>query len=199
MEQTTNPFKVKYKYAADYGLILGVYFAFFYILQLLITGSVIINVLSTFSILATPFICYYLSKRYRDRALNGYIRFGQVWSFGIWLFTFAGLIMAVVYFVHFQFLNPDFISDTFNQSLLMMEKMNYPKESLDLLTKNGDPTPLQMVMSYLFGYIVLGAILFLFISPLVSKKNPNDDFIIRNGDKPYEPYQDNNDTPESKS
>jgi len=198
MEPTINPIKLKYRYAADYGLILGAYFAFFYALSLLVSGSVIINLLNTLSIFATPFLCYYLAKRYRDRAMGGFIRFGQVWSFGIWLFLFAGLIMAVVYFVHFQIINPDFISDMFNQSLLMLEKMNYPKDSLDLLVKNGIPSTLQMVISYLCGYIILGAILFLIISPIVTKKNPDDFYNFPKEDKPYEPYKDNNDKPETK-
>jgi hypothetical protein len=199
MEPTINPITLKYRYAANYGLILGGYLTIFYILQILFNGSAVINVLNTLSIIATPVICYYLAKKYRDNALNGYIQFGQVWSFGIWLFLFAGLIMAVVYFVHFKFINPDFISDTFNQTMLMLEKMNYPKASLDLLSKNGLPTPIQMVFSYLFAYIILGAILFLFISPLVAKKKPDDFLGKSEDDKPYEPYKDENKTPESNS
>lgn len=198
MEPTINPIKLKYRYAADYGLILGAYFAFFYLLQVFVKGNVIINLLNTASVIATPFLCYYLSKRYRDRAMGGFIRFGQVWSFGLWLYLFAGLIMSVVYFVHFQYINPDFISETINQSLLMLEKMNYPKESIDLLEKNGTPSNFQMVISYLFGYIILGAILFLFISPFVSKKNPDEFFNMSKDDKPYEPYKDNKDKPEIK-
>lgn len=198
MEPTINPIKLKYRYAADYGLILGAYLAFFYLLQLFVKGNVIINLLNTASVIATPFLCYYLSKRYRDRAMGGFIRFGQVWSFGLWLFLFAGLIMAVVYLVHYQLIDPNFISETYNQSLLMLEKMGYPKESIDLLVENGIPSSFQMVISYLFGYIILGAILFLFISPFVSKKNPDEFFNMSKEDKPYEPYKDNNDKPEIK-
>jgi hypothetical protein len=135
---------------------------------------------------------------YRDKALHGYIRYIQAWSFGIWLFFFASLIMSVVYFIHFQFLEPDFIANTFNQSLIMLEEMNYPKESLDLLADNGIPSAIQMVVSYLFAYIVGGAILFLIISPFVTKKDPDDNFNIFKGTGIYEPYKENKDKEDNK-
>jgi hypothetical protein len=199
MEQPLNPIKVKYKYAADYGLILGGYLAAFYVLQLIFKGNVFMNILNTLGMLGVPFLCYYLTKKYRDVACGGFLRFGQVWSFGVWLFLFAGLIMSVVYFVHFQFLDPNFISDIFNQSLLMLEQMKYDQEALDLFAKNGFPSPIQMVVYYLFAYVVCGAILFLFISALLAKKNPNDIFGPGSSDNTYEPYQEKQDKPESNS
>lgn len=190
MEQKPNPIQLKYRYAANYGLILGAYMAVFYIIQIIAPTIKILNIVNTISILFTPFLCYYLTKKYRDQALGGYIRFGSSWSFGIWLFFFAGLIMSVVYFVHFQFINPDYISNVFNESLLMLESMNYPKDQLDLLAKNGFPTPLEMVFSYLFAYVILGAILFVFISAIIAKKNPDDFGLNNRNDDSYEPYKD---------
>jgi len=193
MESENNTYKLKYKYAADYGFILGGYLAVIYFLQYLFRTSAIMNVLTTIGIVCIPLVCFYLTKMYRDKALHGYIRYIQSWSFGIWLFFFAGLIMSVVYFIHFQFLEPDFIANTFNQSLIMLEGMNYPKESLDLLADNGIPSAIQMVVSYLFAYIVGGAMLFLIISPFVTKKDPDDNFNIFKGTGTYEPYKENKD------
>jgi hypothetical protein len=199
MEQKPNPIQLKYRYAANYGLILGAYLAVFYIIQIIAPTIKILNVVNTISILFTPFLCFYLTKKFRDQALGGYIRFGSSWSFGIWLFFFAGLIMSVVYFVHFQFINPDYISNVFNQSLLMLESMNYPKDQLDLLAKNGFPTPLEMVFSYLFAYVIMGAILFVFISAIVARKNPDDFGLNNRNDDSYEPYKDSENENESKS
>ncbi len=191
MEQKPNPIQLKYRYAANYGLILGAYLAVFYIIQIIAPNIKIVNLVNTVSILFTPFLCYYLTKKFRDKALGGFMKFSSSWSFGIWLFFFAGLIMAVVYFIHFQFINPDYISDIFNQSLLMLESMDYPKDQLDLLAKNGIPTSLEMVFSYLFAYVIMGAILFIFISPFVMRKNPDDFGLKYKNEDSYEPYKDN--------
>lgn len=197
MEQKPNPIQLKYRYAANYGLILGAYLAVFYIIQIIAPNIKILNLVNSISILFTPFLCYHLTKKFRDKALGGYIKFSSSWSFGVWLFFFAGLIMAVVYFIHFQIINPDYISDVFNQSMLMLESMNYPKDQLDILAKNGFPTPLEMVFSYLFAYVIIGAILFVFISPFVVKKNPDDSGIKFTNDDAYEPYKDNKNEIES--
>lgn len=194
MEANISSVRLKYRYAANYGLILGGYIAVFYFLQILFSNSTVINLVSSVAQLATPVVCYFITKSYRDKALGGFIKFGQAWSFGIWLFLFAGLIMSVVYFIHFQIINQDFIADMYNESMLLFEKINYPKESLDLIAKNGPPTTYEMIISYLFGYIILGAILYIFISPLVVRKN-NDENI---GSDKYEPYKDINKDIETK-
>jgi Protein of unknown function (DUF4199) len=199
MKETENPFKKKYKYAADYGFILGGYIAFFFVIEFFYTGNIIANSLNTFGFLATPALCYYLAKRYRDKAWGGYIRFGQVWSFGVWLFLFASLLMSVLYFVRYQFLQPNYIAEGYNQALLIAEQMKYSKEQMDMLVSNGVPSAIQLVLVYLWVYIIGGAILFLIISPMISRKKPDDVSITSDEVKPYEPYKDKNDSSESQS
>jgi len=199
MEETTNPIKRKYKYAADYGSILGGYIALFFILDFFFSGNSFVNVLNTMGFLGTPIVCYFLSKQYRDKAWGGYIRYGQVWSFGTWLFLFASLLMSVLYYVRYQFLQPDYIAQTYNQALVLAEQMKYSKEQMDMLISNGVPTAIQLVLVYLWIYIIGGAFLFLFISPLVVRKKPEDMLNTPDSEKNYEPYQDKNDSSESQS
>jgi hypothetical protein len=192
MEEQVNPIKVKYKFAADYGLILGGYIAFFYCLQLLFPTNMFVGLLNTAGFFGTPFVCYQLVKRYRDKGNNGFISFGQAWSFGIWLFLFAGLIMAVVYFVHLQWLDPNYLNNIFNQTLEALDKMNYDRQLMDKLADMTMPTPIQIVVTYLFFYIIGGAILFLLVSGFVVKKDPNAGWPGKNSDgTPYKPYGDN--------
>ncbi|MDP4277996.1 MAG: DUF4199 domain-containing protein [Bacteroidota bacterium] len=193
MEEMIDPIKVKYKFAANYGLILGLYLAILYLTQIFFKSNAFLNTLYSLGMLGVPVVCYFLTKRYRELGCNGSIRFGQAWSFGVWLFLFAGLIMSVVYFIHFQYIDPDYISNVFNQTLVMLEQLKYDQASLDALADNGIPTPIQMVISYLFAYIIGGAFLFLFVSPLVAKRNPKDDLDIPSSDDHYEPYQDTKD------
>lgn len=187
MEETLDPIKRKYKYAADYALILGGYIAFFFVLDFLFPNNAVVGLLSMFGFLATPVVCYQLAKRYRDKAWGGYIRYWQVWSFGIWLFFFAALIMSVLYYLRYQFLQPDFIANAMNQSLQLMEQMKYPQKYIDALLNYGVPTTIQLVLTYLWMYIIGGAVLFLIISPMVARKKET----LPPADSNYKPYQDN--------
>lgn len=200
MEEQVNPIKVKYKFAADYGLILGGYIAFFYCLQLLFPANIAVGLLNSVGFFGTPFVCYQLVKRYRDKGCNGFISFGQAWSFGVWLFLFAGLIMAVVYFVHLQWLDPNFVSNTFNQFFQSLEQMNYDQKMMDTLTSTPLPTPIQFVVAGLFTYIIGGAILFLIVSGFVVKKDPNAGWPGKSNDgTPYQPYGDNTSSSDTSS
>ena len=190
MENSLDPIKRKYKYAADYALILGGYIAFYFILDYVFPNNAVVNLLSMFGFLATPVVCYQLAKRYRDKAWGGYIRYWQVWSFGIWLFFFAALIMSVLYYLRFQFLQPDYIAKAMNQSIQLMEQMKYPQKYLDSMINFGVPTTIQLVLTYLWMYIIGGAILFLIISPMVARKKDDLPPI----DQHYKPYQENNDS-----
>jgi hypothetical protein len=185
-----DPIKRKYKYAADYGLILGGYIAFFFVLDYLFPGSVIVSMLNMLGFIGTPVVCYYLAKNYRDKGCEGSLRFIQVWSFGVWLFFFAALIMSVLYFVRYQLLQPDYIATAFNQALQLMEQMHYPQKYMDALIDYGVPTVAQLILTYLWMYIIGGAILFLIISPMVARKKVEPLF-----DSHYQPYQGSENTP----
>jgi hypothetical protein len=191
MDNTTDHIRKKYRYAADYGLILGGYIAVFFLLDYLFPNSTLFGLLNSAGFFATPVVVYQLAKRYRDKAMGGYIRFYQVWSFGVWLFLFAALIMSVFYYVRFRFLQPDFVATSFNQAIQLMEQMKYSQEQIDKLIAFGVPTVPEIVLGYLWSYILGGAILSLIISPFVARKRPEP----LPGDDHYQPYRNDSDAP----
>jgi hypothetical protein len=190
-EEIQDPFKRLFKYAGDYALYLGGFIAFFFVLDLVFPNNGVVGTLSMFGFLTTPVLCYRLAKNYRDRAWGGYIRFGQVWSFGVLLFFFAALIMSVLYYVRYQFLQPDALSIAFNQTIAMMQQLpNYPQKYIDAAIAFGVPTAIQVVIFNLWWHIIGGGFLFLVLSPMVAKKNDN----LPPVDEHYKPYQDNKDS-----
>lgn len=192
-EEIQDPFKRLFKYAGDYALVLGGYIAFFFVLEYIFPNNSVVSLLSMVGFLATPVVCYQLAKNYRDKACGGYIRFGQVWTFGLLLFFFAALIMSVLYYVRFQFLQPNALTEAFNQIILTLEQTpNYPQKYLDALYAFGTITPIQVVLVNLWGYIIGGSILFLIISPMVTRKKID----LPPTDQSYKPYQDNKDSNE---
>lgn len=171
MEQTADIQSNKFKYAATYGFYLGLYIALFYILGFLFPKNTWVSMLSSLAWIGLPFMAGYLVKRYRDIVLKAYMTYGQAWRFGVWLFVFASLIMAVVHYVHFEFLQPDFIVNAYNQALLMMEEMELPQSQIDAFLHNDMPSPIQITFIYIWTYIIGGAFLFLFISIFLVKKD----------------------------
>ena len=171
MEQTLNPLLVKYRYAANYGLYLGLYIAFFYLWGIVFPQGVVSKIIPVLGWLGLPFFCVFLVKHYRNKALGGFMRYGQAWSFGLWMFVFASLIMAVVHYLHFELIQPDYIKDNYNQALIILEQINYPQEQLDALIDFGVPTSIQFVFSYIWFYIIGGALLFLILSPFAVRKD----------------------------
>lgn len=190
-EEIQDPFKRLFKYAGDYALLLGGYIAFFFILEYLFPENSLVSLLNTAGFLATPIVCYQLARNYRDKGCGGYIRFGQVWSFGILLFFFSALIMSVLYYVRYQFLQPDALSAAFNQSIQMLQQMpEYPQKYIDAAIAFGAPTAIQVVLFYLWLHIIGGGFLFLILSPMVARRKPN----LPPTDQHYKPYQDNKDS-----
>lgn len=184
MKQDTSQIKQKYKYAADYGFILGGYIAFFFILEYLLPGNVVVAILNNMGFIGTGFLCFYLAKRYRDKAFGGFIRFGQVWTFGMWLFMFASLLMSVLYYIRFEYLQPTLIADTLNQVKQQLMQMPNSEQQLDALIAFGTPTTIELILLYIWSYLFGGAILFLIVAPFVARK-PASTLPKDGGYKPY--------------
>lgn len=162
--------KLKYKYSANYGLYLGLFFSILYFAGILTSNIIISNMLNLIWLAATPFITYLLIKRFKDNALNGEISFFSAVSFGSWMFFFAGLIMAVTHYIHYKYIDPAYISKSMEQALTLMKQMNYPKETIDTIVKMGTPRPIRIIVSYIIIYIAGGALLSLIIAPFISTK-----------------------------
>ena len=190
-EEIQDPFKRLFKYAGDYALLLGGYIAFFFVMEYLFPNNSVVALLNMAGFLATPVVCYLLAKNYRDRGWGGYIRFGQVWSFGILLFFFAALIMSVLYYVRYQFLQPNALAEAYNQLIQMLQQTpNYPQKYIDALINFGTFTAIQVVLMNLWGYIIGGGFLFLILSPMIARK-PTE---VLPTDQHYKPYQENKDS-----
>ena len=190
MENSLDILKRKYKYAANYGFILGGYIAFFFMLDFFLPNNTYVGILTLMGALGTPVLTYYLAKSYRDKGCGGYLNYFQVWGFGTWLFFFAALIMSVFYYLRYELLQPMYTTDAFHQAIQMLEQMKAPQAQIDAMIEIGIPSILNIILIYIWFYIIGGALLFLLISGLIARK-PN---ISTNSDNTYTPYQEKDDT-----
>ena len=189
-DRPTNLFAEKYRYAATYGLYFGLYLAFFYVLAVLFPENGVVRFICSIGNLGSFVLSYVLIKKYRDEAMGGYMPFGWAWSFGLWFSVFTALIMSVFHFVHFQFIQPDYIENTLNQSLLMLEEMDYPTEQLAALAEFGVPTAIQFTFVYIWFYIIGGAVLALIYAAFLSRRDVLGGQSQGPDEDEYIPYQD---------
>lgn len=110
--------KLMFKYAMNYGIILGLFWLVKYIF--LISSAFFVHFIFVFNLLSigTLLLYYVLLSRYRDKALGGFLSYAQCIIFSVFLFLFAGIIEAVIVYVHVAFIDTSFIA---SQDRTMME------------------------------------------------------------------------------
>ncbi len=157
------------KTAATNGLYLGLYLGIAYLLQVLFPTVGILKTISSILQLLSVFLAYHFVKTYRDRQLGGHISFGQAWVFGLWLYVFSSLITAVFHYAHMEWIQPDFLSDIYNQMLLAFEQASMPAETIDMMARNDVPSAATVTFSCIWLSIIGGGILSVFYA-LIAKK-----------------------------
>jgi len=136
MENSVKKGYVMVKYAMNYGVILGSFWIFKYIF--LIASSLSDHFLYIYNLLAvvTLIMYYVLLRRYRDFALGGKINYLQCISFSVLLFLFAGLIEAVIIYVHYNFIDPKYVLTRNPGWLEMTLRWMFSREWVDTQKEN---------------------------------------------------------------
>ncbi len=101
------------------GLILGIIFSANFIFSVSNIG--ILALLSFLIPVVVLVMTYKYIIKYRETDCGGAISYSHGLFYTILLFFFAALISAVVKFVYFRFINPEFLVESLNQSLLAAE------------------------------------------------------------------------------
>ncbi len=97
-----------YALGARQGLWAGAYFTAIFLLQTVGSGSILAMLIGNLMVLAVPFVLFGLLRRhYRDTECSA--SFSEVWMHGIMIFLCGSLILALLTFVYFKFIDPGFI------------------------------------------------------------------------------------------
>jgi hypothetical protein len=97
--------------------------------------------------------------------------FSQAWLLNFWIFFYGGMILEVVQFVYFQFINKTFLADSLQQSLQMMDKMNMamPQQNIDMMEKIMTHPNLYVLTDFTIYTLISGSILSLLIAAIVKR------------------------------
>lgn len=161
------------KHAMQYGLYLGLILGAKFFLAM--TQSAFLSFFAMIMWLAIPFFIYLIVRKYRDEQLGGFMSFHEGWSLSFWIIFFGGMILEVIQFIYFQFINTTYLPDILQQTTQMMDKMNLsmPHQNLNIMEKIMTHPNLYVLTDFIMYTIISGAILSLIIAAFVKRKaNP---------------------------
>lgn len=156
------------KSAMKSGLILGILFAINFLLS---TSSSLYLGALTYVIMAIILIAAYrFTIQFRDKECEGYITYGRSFLFILFSFFYAGLISSLVKFIYWQFINPDYLTNLYNESMLFIQNMNLPteekfEENMRTLLK-----PASFALQYIWVNTFLGIVVGLIMSIFTKKE-----------------------------
>lgn len=153
-----NPFK----HSMTCGLILGIVFSANFFLS--VSGNTVLNLLTYLVIALIIYLTYRFTCHYRDNECDGALRYGQGLSYIILLYFFAAIIATVARILFFKFINPDYLEEIFNQTMLMMEQLNIP----NLDTTADQIQAMMQPISFSLQYIWMDTLAGLFVGLIVA-------------------------------
>ncbi len=161
MEQKAN------KSAMQNGLIAGALIS----VSFLLSASKI-AVLSSLTILISIGIVVFLfwaTKRFRDTENEGFLSFGQAFSYVFRVYIYGALIGSLVMLVYAT-INDKFLGLMLNDTLMLYDKMNIPIDEnvYDVLEMLLKPAPYALVN--LFGKVIVGLFWGLVLAAFLKKE-----------------------------
>ncbi len=152
-----------------YAMLLGTYMGGFWILKFFLfpLGMRVpsLSFLFVGLTLCVPFLGYYFVRLYRNAVCGGVIGFMHAWSFTVFMYLFAALLVAVAHFLYFRFIDHGFLLNAYqsqvetmlagdNSGLAPYEGML--REALDAASRL---TPVDIVLQLLWSNVFFGIVL----------------------------------------
>ncbi len=152
------------QYSMQAGVWLGLYLIVRFVCSVASIYSPMLNLIAMILLVGTPFVLYHLMKKYHKNN-DDVSTFSLMWMMGIMLFAFASLICAVPEYLFYEYINPDYITNTMQQSVSLIKEMDLIKDDtlmqeLEKISTTGAvPTSIQMIMSSLWSNVFFGSLL----------------------------------------
>ncbi len=158
-----------YHLGASDGLIVGLYMAVMYMLQVTGLDNSMLMLLSQAMLLGLPVVAFVLLRR-AYVASRCSSRLSAIWMHGIVIFLCGSLLMGLVSYFYMRVMNPDFIVDLFDRVAQFYISLGTPETkhigtTLErLITEKMLPTPI----SFAFTLIWLGSFFGAMISLIIA-------------------------------
>lgn len=168
-------YKSVYKRGADDGFYFGIYLSVMFFATAFSITVPFAGLLSFCMMIGVPFLIYrFLRRSYVGD--YGTTTFSALWLQGIMTFLCGSLISGVVAYVFMRWVQPDYLLSTVQEVIKIYNDMDWPqgKEMADVLTKiveqNMLPTPIQIVVEFIWFAVFSGSMLSIIVSLIVQMK-----------------------------
>ncbi len=165
--------------AMRYGTGMGLLWAFKFVLFPLGLRIPFLQLLFFILTLGVPVVGYIFAKNFRDRQCDGSIPFSRAFLFTTFMYMFASLLVAVVHYIYFRYIDGGFVIETYqalwNQikgtaTAELMPALQQYDEALNLLA---GLTPLEITFQLLSNNVFMGMLMAIPTALLVMRKKKN--------------------------
>ena len=165
-------------FAMNGGLVVGVFWVIKYFFVIAATRYPFLGYINTLLSIGTPLLLFFFLVSYRNFvAGREKIGFWHGIQFSVMLFFFASLLEAIIVIVHIVWIDPAYLSRTYEHTLAMIESMSADQNMIGKLKQQPVPTPFSYTVGMIIGNLLIGFILSLFLVPLANR------FTLKNNDR----------------
>ena len=111
-----------------------------------------------------------MAMQFRDTECNGIITYSKAFSLILLTFFFAAIISSVVKFVYFQFINPDYLDQMFQETMKVLNKMKFPVNDEMINQTKSMLKPVNYTFVYIWTNVFFGLIVGLIMAAFIKKE-----------------------------
>lgn len=165
-----------WKSAMIYGLYLGIAVVLFSVI-LYVSGQMLNSAINWISFVIIAAGIYLSQLNYRNKELNGFIKYSTALGFGIAVALFSGIIQTVYTIVIYK-LDPSLLDQMRMLQEEAMLKQGLPEESIETATEMMSKlqSPALLAFSGLFSVVLIGFIISLITSIFIKKTDEGSAF-----------------------
>lgn len=157
--------------AAKHGLIVGVLLSLLAFVSWIgdLESSVWMRYANWIVIIASV---YYAMKTWRDQFMDGLIRYGQAFKYGLVVMFLASVVYGFYNIIYINFLDPDYIMRSMTLLEESYEQMGFSEERTEMMLEMAltMQTPMFQAFSTIIGTTFLGLIISLIVAMFVRRE-----------------------------
>ena len=158
------------RHAMNFGAIMGLVFS----TNFLITTIKSLAFLQYLFVVVIIYLAYRFVVHCRENVMSGVISYGSALWYNMQLFMYGAMISALVRYVFYAYIKPDFLQNQLNETLVALQgtpmadviTSDVYQQTIEMMT------PLNMALQSIWVNLILGLLLGLILAAIV-KRNEN--------------------------
>ncbi len=157
------------RHAMNFGAIMGLLFS----VNFLVTTIKSLAFCQYIFVVIIVYAVYRFAIHCRENVMEGSISYGSALWYVMQLFMYGSLISAMVRYVFYQFIKPDFLQNQLNETMQVLQNTSMAdmisgevyEQTIEMLT------PLNMSLQAIWLNLILGLLLGLIVAAIVRKQD----------------------------